>query len=100
MWLSDNDGGYSVFLETQTMFDKYMDEGKTYEAWQLAHALMQVVNLNTMLAWASNDLVKNVRCVWSPLVVVIYVVLSLFCLCTASAGLKVLHKKFVHICSC
>ena len=63
LWLSDNDGGYSVFQETQTMFDQYMDEGKTYEAGQLAHAMMQAVNLNTMLAWATNDFVKNVRSV-------------------------------------
>ena len=72
LWLSDNDGGYSVFQEAQTMFDHYMDQGKTYEAWQLAHAMIQAVNVNTKLAWATNDLVKNVRCVWSLLVVVIF----------------------------
>ena len=93
---------YSVFQETQTMFDKYMNERKTYKAWQLAHAMMQAVSLNKMLAWATNDLVRTVRCVWSlfPLVPVMLEVLSLFRLCIASAGVKVLRKKLVHKCSC
>ena len=63
------------------MFDQYMDQGKTYEAWQLAHAMIQAVNMNTKLAWATNDLVKNVRCVWSLLSLLVVVISSSKYLC-------------------
>ena len=59
-WLNDRDGGYSVFEEAEALFDKYMKEGKTYEAWQMAHGMMQAIDFGTGMSWMTRDQVKSV----------------------------------------
>ena len=59
-WLNDRDGGYSVFEGTKALFDKYMKEGKTYEAWQMAHGMMQAIDFGTGMSWMTRDQVKSV----------------------------------------
>ena len=49
-----------MFEETEALFDKYMKEGKTYEAWQMAHAMMQAIDFGIGMSWMTRDQVKYV----------------------------------------
>ena len=62
---NETDHGYKMFEETEALFDKYLDNGKPYdEAWQVAHSLLEFVELyidEPEMSWLTNDHVKNVR---------------------------------------
>ena len=60
-WLSDWNEGYAVFEQTEALFNRYGNVGKTYDAWQLAHVMMKYLNFDTGMTWMANDLRKNVR---------------------------------------